>query len=268
MKTTNIKLVFIVTLVGFLSACNKEKEAVLKDVSTTDVENVSAIMDEIGFFMEGNDLAKEAKNGRAGNCYVVNDSQNENEIVIEFESGCVAEDGKTRSGKMTYSWTGLDGQSGFSSTIVYENYSVDGYIIDGTFVIKDFAFNLSDTTLSYTMVVQNATFTHPDGKTSKLSETLTVSTDFGGGLTTDGDVDITINGEVSGTTKEGNTYVALITKELLVKSTCEEGPVSGTFVFTINQDAPMSLDYGDGTCDSMATLTRGAFSKVIDFSKD
>lgn len=268
MKITNIKLLFIITLVGFLSACNKEKEAALKDISSTDVTNIKAITDEIGFFFEGNDLATEAKNGRMGSCYVVNDTQNENEIVIEFESGCVAEDGKTRSGKMTYSWTGLDGVAGFTSTIVYENFSVDGHTIDGTFTIKDMAFNLSDTTMTYTMVVENAKFTYPDGKFSNLNETLTVSTVFAGGLTAEGDVDIKISGEVSGTTKEGNTYVALITKDLLIKSTCEEGPISGTFVFTINNDAPMSLDYGDGTCDSLATLTRGAFSKVIDFSKD
>ena len=268
MKKTNIQLMIFMAFVVLLSACKKDSEVVLTEVTTTDAENVEAIMDEIGFFFEGNDIAEEAKEGRRGSCYEVIDGQNEDEIVIEFESGCVSEDGKARSGKMTYSWTGLDGQSGFSSTIVYENFSVDDYTIDGTFTIKDMAIDLIDTSMSFTMVVENAKFTYPDGKFSNLNETLTVTTEFGGDLTQEGDVDIKITGEVSGTTKEGNTYVALITKELFIKSTCEEGAVSGTFVFTINQDAPMSLDYGDGTCDSMATLTRGAFSKVIDFSKD
>ncbi len=268
MKKTNIQLLFFMAFVVLLSACKKDTEVVLTDVTTTDTENVAAIMDEIGFFFEGNDLAQEAKGGRKGICYQVTDSKTENEIVIEFESGCVSDDGKTRTGKMTYSWTGLDGQSGFSSTIVYENFSVDNHTIDGTFTIKDMSLNLKDTSMSFTMVVENAKFTYPDGKFSNLNETLTVTTEFAGHLTQEGNVDTKITGEVSGTTKEGNTYVALITKELLIKATCEEGPVSGTFVFTINQDAPMRLDYGDGTCDAMATLTRGAFSKVIDFSKD
>ncbi len=68
-----------------------------------------------------------------------------------------------------------------------------------------------------------------------------------------GDDEYSITGTSSGVNRNGNVYAHEITSPLIVKLNCR-WIVQGIIEFTVNSQNVV-LDYGDGTCDRLATLT-------------
>jgi hypothetical protein len=67
------------------------------------------------------------------------------------------------------------------------------------------------------------------------------------------DDEYSITGTATGVNRNGNEYVHEITSPLIVKMNCR-WIVQGIIEFVVNNQTAV-LDYGDGTCDRIATLT-------------
>ena len=72
-----------------------------------------------------------------------------------------------------------------------------------------------------------------------------------------------ITGSASGKSAKGNNFSATITSALIVKLTCKN-IVKGTFDFDPGTGKPVrTVDYGDGTCDDVATVTIGSKTYTV-----
>jgi len=74
----------------------------------------------------------------------------------------------------------------------------------------------------------------------------------------------------NGVNREGVNYTSLVTEDLIYKRACRgpkrgRVPVAGVKEVTIG-DRSFTIDFGDGECDTMVTVTSNGESKTIDLS--
>jgi hypothetical protein len=123
--------------------------------------------------------------------------------------------------------------------------------LDGTFIVK------SATKQPTTFESQNAKITYPDGTAASWNGMLTFTYDKGESRDWE-DNSVNVTGSLSGTSREGASFTADITKAIQYKNDCFEGrhksfPVSGTINVTTNGTLS-TIDYGDGSCDKKYTI--------------
>lgn len=160
---------------------------------------------------------------------------------------------------------------GFTDTITFQNYSVDGKAITGTIILT----RVSDS--SFKRVCQ-LSFTLNGGPASTYSSTSTKSYNFhvsatGFQLPTSFTANET-GYSTSHNGSNGSLDTATITHPLqyLFSANCMTGgifPVKGTIVVTSSSyKLPRVIDYGTGTCDLTFTVTIGALVKTITLSSN
>ncbi|HLZ17564.1 MAG TPA: hypothetical protein VKQ08_11015 [Cyclobacteriaceae bacterium] len=145
-----------------------------------------------------------------------------------------------------------------SEKIKFVGYSRDSTTLDGSISIASSSGSPTVVTIDETKVK------YTDGKTSTWKGDL-VYTIHNPGHNWGGTIDVT--GSWSGTTRAGASFSAQITKAIEYKSTCYRGiPVAGTVQVTTN-DVTSTIDYGDGTCDRIYTITTAGVTKEYKFSR-
>lgn len=185
-------------------------------------------------------------------------------ITIDFGTGCVGPDGKLRSGKVIISYTVKLYKPGASLTVTLDNYYVDGKHIEGTKTIKNVSPNLqSDISLKTTLVGGKVTWPDSTFATRQFTRTKTwvrasnpINDEFH------------LEGTIKGTRKNGNAYSCNIISTLIIKRKCRKVgvkiPVQGLKVIKRTGKPNLLLDFGDGDCDNLITVTKNGSSKVID----
>jgi len=71
-----------------------------------------------------------------------------------------------------------------------------------------------------------------------------------------------LSGESSGTGREGKNYHSVITEPLIAPNACR-WITKGVKEITVGEESTAVLDYGDGTCDNQATVTRDGETVTI-----
>jgi len=134
-------------------------------------------------------------------------------------------------------------------TASFDNYSVNGYKLEGTYTITN---NGSSAGLNVTIVLANGKVTYPTGVVyTKASNTTWVQAAGIGTLTVlDDEYYVTGNGSVS---TAGNTLSAASVGNLYRTVTCTN-TVSGVLNLNYN-NITGTLDFGAGECDKTAVLT-------------
>ena len=76
----------------------------------------------------------------------------------------------------------------------------------------------------------------------------------------------TLTGSATGVNRNGEAYRAEIVEEFVFARDCWLGrvfiPVSGVKTFTV-EDQITTIDYGEGACDNLATVTKDGVSEEI-----
>ncbi len=247
-------------LAGFW-ACSDDSDNLNQEITAEDIENAS-IIDEASIpFLDAvtvsNDILsdQEVITGRTMNCYTIESTQIDNQLLISFESNCTGDDGKVRSGNMLIEWTGSEENNDFSYTTIFDGYEVDGYGLAGSISVSNLAANQNG--FGFNVLVDDGIVTCPDGKQ------ITYEQDFNYDFSFAELLELRITGTTTGAGKEGNTYSATITEAILVVSGCDHA-VSGTFNASFNGRPMITVDYGDGTCDNKALASRGDNSLSFD----
>jgi hypothetical protein len=185
-------------------------------------------------------------------------------LVIDFGSeGCTSPRGHVKKGKIILTLTGVHFTTGFTKTIEFQNFYMDGNLIEGKRTIST---TLTGLTLSQRVVIENGRVTLTDGvvisfeedKTRTLTQGLLTPTDFSDDVWE-------ITGSSSGVNYNQVAYSMMITKPIVRNASCKFA-VSGTKVFTAKGHTA-TLDYGNGTCDKIATVTSGNLTKEIEIGK-
>lgn len=242
---------------GFWACSDDDADQLNEPVTAEDVGNVASVDEATITFADAVTMSnqilsdEEVIAGRIQQCYSINDTETENQLLVTFESNCEGQDGKLRSGSFLIDWTGSFGAGDFSYTLTFDGYEVNDYGISGSITVSDLA--LKENGFSFNVVVNDGMVNCPDGKQINYEQDLNY--DF----TVNENVEILITGSSSGTGKEGVSYTAEIKEPLFVTGGCDHA-VSGSFEATFNGRPMVTVDYGDGTCDNKATASRGDHS--------
>ena len=253
------------------SACSEESdstpETVVLDEATAeavvdftndDIDNI--VLNNMDALLQGgrgesNGTENFNPYGGRDTCAEVTHDEAAQTITIDFGEGCTSGDEITRSGVIVISYTDRRNAPGAVITTTFENYFVNGNQIEGTRTLE----NISDGTAgqrAFRVTVSDGRITFEDGTTRTFQGTRTRTHTL---EATSQELTVTVTGSRSGTNREGTAFSMEITSPLVFTYSCRQVgvrvAVSGVRELS-RDDATLSIDYGDGTCDNEVTLTR------------
>jgi hypothetical protein len=182
-------------------------------------------------------------------------------ITIDFGSVpclCSQWDLRYRKGKIIATWSGLYRDSGTVITIVTQDYyqgvltpQMNKYDLNNT--VTNMGHNAAGN-LHYSIDVPNSMITFYSGETFSWTSQRDREWTEGESTLLPFDDVYSITGTASGTDHNGNPFTVTITIPLKVALICPWIEM-GTLEITHGVLPSATLDYGDGTCNSSATIT-------------
>ncbi len=184
-------------------------------------------------------------------------------VTVDYGDGLVLKNGREISGKVIINVSAKPRTDGAIREITYDNYVVDSIKIAGS-VKKVYAANDTD---NFVKITGERTLQFFDGSTITRSIEKTKKWIAGIDTKYDSSDDIKhIDGFVLSVTSEGDEYKKSITKTLVKKGGCRY-LVEGIVEVSKDGEVVSVVDYGDGTCDNIATLTKDGETKEIELRK-
>ncbi len=273
-KLKNYSLLLIVTAVLFafatatlFSSCKRDGTPVLDalDHQTTN--------DETAADNEFDDILKTAEEAvdsvlnaiefpvtiSVGACAEVTADTAAHDITIDFGSGCVGYEGRTRSGKIKVHYKGYYRDPNSTLTVTLDNFTVEDITVDGTLtyiaVHRD-----SNGHLTMTTNVKNGKLTYnTTGRyiSWEMAKSLTWTEGENTGDIFDDVYEVT--GNSSGVSTVGISFTSNITSPITTKTACWNQyifyPVSGVKEVKPAGFPTRSVDFGNGECDKDVVIT-------------
>ncbi|WP_435261441.1 hypothetical protein [Tenacibaculum sp. nBUS_03] len=170
-------------------------------------------------------------------------------VNLDFGAGCEGKRGRIFAGKIIIEYV-LENQS-FSKTVSFENFSVNGNAIEGGMSASKVKENANGNPERSHMVDITITLESGEAIVKKGEK---VKEKIAGADTKDrGDDVFLISGFWESVNKNGNAKKAQITTSLRREYACKY-IVSGVIELT-KGTSKYVLDFGDGSCDNLATIT-------------
>jgi hypothetical protein len=257
MKTTILKTLFMTLLSGalFMGSCVKSQP---DNQSAEDDARGSYIMADA--FAVGNNEAGGGGGKSIPGCMTVVRNLDTNPKTVDITFDNCDYRGAVRNGIIHASFSlGPEGLRAVSASLTFENYTFEGIAVEGT-ITSTFGGTLLLPEIH--VVSENMVLTFTDSRSISYSSDMTFA--FVNGLG-DGileNVVIEVSGTADGVNRQGKSYTSVY-NAVRFEGSCGTGyPVSGTV--TINSDKGESvIDFGDGTCDKIITVTNGNASITI-----
>jgi len=262
-----ISLVLLASATLALSSCRKASTNYTQDASNqslaentyNDVHNIS---DQAS---SGTVAYKDAAEASVtSSAVVITDSiSSPGHYIITVDFGTtdvVCADGRTRRGKIIINANGRYWATGTVITTTFDGYYVNDNQVTGTHIVTN-AGNNSSGQPTFNVSVNGSIILANNAGTITWVSTRTRT--YIAGYTTPGylfDDKIQVTGSANGTTANGDVFSATIGTPLLRDFTCPLGSgrwhfVEGTIALNITGKSPVSIDYGNGSCDNEATAT-------------
>src|SRR5664280_2774626 len=260
MKTKAL-LMFAAIAIFSLLSCNKQSSIDQTSVNVADDDAVgNAIFEDVSNTVDIADITLD--NYQAGTkSLAVTDSVWPKTITIDYGTSCTGFYDNTRSGKIIIVVTGPRKTTGSIRTITFDNYYFNGIKVEGTKTIETLGYNGNP--VSYThLTLTDGKLTLPNNTVIELS--VDHQREWIAGFNTKNiwNDEVLITGTASGVTINGVAYTNSITTALHWTRACKF-IVSG--IIDIERDGKDSivLDFGSGSCDAVATVTKGGETKEI-----
>ena len=189
-------------------------------------------------------------------------------ITIDFGDGCETRGGKIISGIIFVTYTNRKFVPGSIITSEFRNFVVDGKLIAGKRTSENISESL-EANPSFHVTLEEGKITFEDGTfATKEADKTTVWIRAENPLNDEFHV---LNGSTSeGLNTNGVRYSTLILETIVYKNICKlEGihaPVQGLKQITIG-DATGTIDFGDGECDNIVTVTRDGSTETIELTR-
>lgn len=256
MKFNILKLSALFAFAFFMTACQKDDpEQDLDTDSAQTLSNANSVMDDL----DDEATYRMAAESATGDCPTVTYAQAKgtfpNTVTIDYGSeGCPGPLGHIRKGKIIVDLTDQYFTPGAIRTVTPDGFSVDDWSIEGQRTVTNLGEN-NEGDLHWSIVVNNATVTDPEGNTGNWS-TSRIRTLVEGYETEGIEDDIyEITGSANGTNRRGKTWEASIVTPLVKPMSCR-WVVSGTVELSVvGQSGVRSLDFGNGECDNKGVVT-------------
>lgn len=278
-KSVLLQLAIMILLVTFI-ACEDNKSDGLPDTADIEAETAAEayfedVDDLAGTISTLPDLSFTGRQADLDDRFCDNASlslrnkvdSDPDTVVVDFGSiGCTDQKGNLRKGKLLLIFTG-DRSASFAT--VFDGFYLNGKKIEGSRTVSRVGSNPP----TFTISLQQGKITWPDGTFATRESNLTRV--FNRNLLdkTKETMVIKAGSFATGITREGKNYTMEITADLLFKRSCMEPPakifvpVSGIKTISVGGKT-FSIDFGDGTCDKLATVTRDGVSKEITINRD
>ncbi|MCB9274706.1 MAG: hypothetical protein H6564_11750 [Lewinellaceae bacterium] len=183
-------------------------------------------------------------------------------ITIDYGTdGCLGLHGRVRKGVVIVTLTDSLNNPGAVRTVTFDNFFVDDAQIQGVKALTNEGYNSAGLP-TFSRSVEGASITFPNGDVTSWQASHTVVVIGGSDTPQITDNVIEVSGGSSGVNRHGVAFTVEITTPLVKSKNCP-WVESGVKAITTNSRTRM-LDYGDGECDRVATLTfANGFSRDI-----
>jgi hypothetical protein len=271
------KMMFItaiaVTLI--ITACNKSDEKIDVNTETSDAKT-DALAESV--FDEVQEIAEQAydikylgmKDTEAdysdhfGDCVTItlDTTVMPRVMTIDFgEVNCLCRDGKYRRGQIIVTFNGRYFQPGTVITHGFNNFYINDNHIEGLKTLTNNGFNDAGF-LWFSIVVDGQITLIENGNVIDWSAIKTKTWIEGEGTSRRIDDVYLIEGSATSSNSNGSGFTRLITNPLRRELSCR-WIVSGSVEITPANRPIRVLDYGDGNCDSLATVTVNGETIII-----
>lgn len=179
-------------------------------------------------------------------------------MIIDYgEDYCETFHGRAKKGKIIISISRPMYQEGSVRTVTFEDYFIAEHQIEGVRTLTNKGMNDSGN-MNFEVTLRGGKIIFPNGTVA--TREMNHNREWTYGIDSPRywwDDQWLIRGTARGVHREGKSYNNRVMDPVLVKSICRF-PVSGTIEMNIgDMPAPVMLNYGDGECDHLATLTYG-----------
>jgi hypothetical protein len=264
MTSKNLFYAFLAAFIFTLAACHQDETP---GFSSEDTEDASLDAIEDSYFDDADDLVgeafaaaegavngKKATDDRLSCATVTYDGDGSTGILrIDFGDGCIDPRGNNRSGVMVITHTGAWNLAGSTWSISFDGYMINEHAIEGTRTVTVVSY--TEQLSVYDVVLVGGRITSPDGRVATREVTRRREHERNENNLLDR---LIIYGSAQGTLRNGRGYSIEILEPLVYTRTCAaEGvfiPVSGV-KFVTKGLRELTIDYGNGACDNLVTLT-------------
>lgn len=190
-------------------------------------------------------------------------------ITIDFGAGCDDPRGNRRSGKIFVRFNGRRFLPGSTIVITFENYVINGIKLSGKRTLTNITGS-NEESPKFQIQLEGGVAVWPDGTTATREHCFTRTWNRGVLINPSDDVLIVsqcADAEVaaSGVNRRGVSYSMVIAEDLIYKRGCPIA-VQGVKIFRAN-GKEVTVDYGDGTCDNVITITIEGNSRSVSVRK-
>ncbi|MFN3840291.1 MAG: hypothetical protein ACK4RF_06255 [Cyclobacteriaceae bacterium] len=191
------------------------------------------------------------------------------QIVIDFGEGCTGPLGNVRKGKIIITFVGRRFLPGSTIVTTFDGYSINDIQLGGVRTLT----NVSESTESapeFEVELEDGSATWPDGTVATrehcfVRKWVRAVNPLNDQLVVRQCADAP--NAASGTNRRGRGYTMKIIEELVYKRGCPIA-VSGIKEFTdVASGKVITVDYGDGTCDRVITITVGGQSRSFEVNR-
>lgn len=189
-------------------------------------------------------------------------------IVIDFGAGCTDALGNVRKGKIKIYFEGKRFLPESFIEVTFEGYSINGVSLTGTRTLTNISGS-SEESPKFQIELVGGSATWPDGTNATrehcfIREWVRAENPINDQLLVSQCDQLVA---ASGKNRRGINYEMVIETQLVYKRGCPIA-LSGVKVFTnVATGQEMTIDYGDGSCDRMVTITVNGQSKTVEVGK-
>ncbi len=174
-------------------------------------------------------------------------------LTVDFGSGCTDPNGNVRKGAIVVERNGSLLSEGSYWSFTFSDYSINGVTVEGTRIVT--VISVTDSLLVSDATLVGGRLSWPDGRIATREANRRRHHERHSNNLLDR---LIIYGNAQGTWCNGRGYLIEITEPLVYDRSCAQAgiiiPVAGK-KFIKHGERELTVDYGDGTCDSMVTLT-------------
>lgn len=243
-----------------------------KEVLEADTDTLSASDNSLAesYFTDVNNISDEAATGSLSSykggsgdgilsaCATISFTLNgvDTLMTIDFgASNCLCLDGRYRRGQILVTWSGAYKDPGHVHTITFNNYFVNDNQIQGTKTVTNNGLNNAGN-LSFSIDINGTVILSQANGGGTITWVSQRTREFVAGASTPAWADdvYLITGTASGISSTGKSFTAETTSPIRKELACHY-IVSGTINFTPSGKFTRSIDFGNGACDNLATVT-------------
>lgn len=270
-----LKIILAISAFGIamltLNSCKKDTDTTIKEVDSTAYTNYlqAASMFALQDVEEITMIDDNLKSTNLLSCLNISIIRNENgelwplNKVLDYGTeNCEDFLGNQRRGIINISISDWWRNIGSVRQIKFEDYYFNDNKLEGVKTITNTGLNESGN-LTFSKQIEGASITYPDGTSVKWDCIRNSELIEGGESFIFADDVWSVTGSGTGINATGQSYTVNITSALIYNNGCFF-PVSGIVEIVTEGGNTEIINYGNGECDTQATLTVGDITTVID----